>query len=131
MTQWELFYTHPEDKEACVEIHDDGKVAYAYFRRADKIVGYVWLYNRVPFYLRERGDPPLNPEAQVDPEHFHLPEKEADFSVAWIRHDNVLECGIYVRRRLLAVVGDGDRPGWCILAGKDSSLAQVMGPEEQ
>jgi hypothetical protein len=114
-----------------VFIEDDGEVAFAYFRkRSREITGFVWLYNRAraPEDLIERSNssPPLNPSGFVSTLPFVLPSDDSEFEVHWLQHRGVWQAAIYIRNRIHAIVGDGDVPGWCILASRDGPIARIL-----
>jgi hypothetical protein len=108
-------------------IEDNGKVGYAYYLGDNGVDGFVWLYNvgKAPLTLEEqRGeDSPLNPQSLVRETEFTPPNAEDDFDFNWVFREGVWECGIYIRNKLHAVLGKGDQPGWCVLAGQDGPLA--------
>ena len=122
----ETQFASPDDKFT-LSIEDDGEVCYAYLFSGAEIIGVVWLYNRVKtpssFPNRKRGLPLLNIESAVLENGFEVPKSESDFEATFKVREGVFECAIYCRKKLLAVVGEGDFPGWCMNAKEDCSLA--------
>ena len=118
------------DSEHAVRVEDDGKVGYAYCVAKDGVDGFVWLYNvaEPPASLEEQGGKaaPLNPPTYVRDVIFHPPQSETDIGFNWVFREGVWECGIYIRSKLHAIVGKGDRPGWCVLAAEDGPLACTL-----
>jgi hypothetical protein len=119
-----------KDDANAVRIEDDGRVCYAYFHDEKGVDGFVWLYNidQAPSTLEEqRGiEAPLNPQTYVRATAYTPPNSEDEFDFNWVFREGVWECGIYIRNRLHAVLGKGDRPGWCVLAGQDGPVAQRL-----
>jgi len=113
----EVHLSYPGDLSVRVSVVDDGRVAYAYFVRDEKILGWVWLYNRGTEQGREppfRGAPPRNAPEFIDEGSFEPPTDENQFEACWLVREGRLEAALYIRRKLHAVVGEGDKPGWCV-----------------
>lgn len=110
----------------------DNKVAYAYLKQDDEIVGDVWLFNRcvapqrtewrdrnnLPFancegYMSERG-------------HLTTPVHAGDIKVKWEYEAGAPWAYVYVFEELFGVIGVGDKPGYARFAIKDGPLARVM-----
>lgn len=129
MPKFELESFRPGASEF-VQIIDDGRVAYAYFFAGNKITGSVWLYNRVPAVKtlseNQRPNPPVNATTFIAEEKFIQPGSIDEFSFTWNLREGVWEVNIYINSKLHAVVGDGDIPGWCILAIRDGPLAMSL-----
>jgi hypothetical protein len=121
------------DRNRSVVIEDNGRVAYAYLLDHDKqICSDVWLYNRRPTPIEpewhdREGAPYANPAPFVDDrEIFALPRSGDDFSVEWKREDSSYLARVHIRTTLAAVLADGHKPGWSVLAKKDGPLAKVL-----
>ena len=114
---------------------DDGKVAYGYLKKKDKIIGDVWLYNRcstpdqpewsdkanIPFancrqYMMEEGR--LQKSISVQ-----------DVLVDWKYEEEKAIAYIYLFKDLYGVVGPDYKPGYARFASKDGPLAKVMETE--
>lgn len=120
-----------KDGKTALVIEDDGRVAYAYLVDAGgQICADVWLYNRCPtptepeWFDREKA-PFANPVpfAARDLLDFTLPSSIADLSVTWERDGRAK---IFIHRKLAAILVDGAKPGWSVLANKDGPLAKVL-----
>jgi hypothetical protein len=115
-----------------VNIHDDGRVGYAYFADADGICGDVWLYNRGPAPKEPEWTDPekapfANPEAFVVPlAALPLPTSADDFYVEWRMAEDAVEAWIFVHGRPLAKLMAGAKPGWSVLVSRDGPLAKVL-----
>lgn len=124
-----------DDKEHSLVIEDDGKVAYAYLLKDNKIVGDVWLYNRCKTPEKpEWKNPKLMPFA--NPVDFVKeiegitcpPESDMSFDIKWkFNMNQEVECAcIYLDKQIFGKISIGDRPGYCILAKKDGPLAKTL-----
>lgn len=126
----EVHLPYPIDPSVRVSVVDDGRVAYAYFARDEQILGWVWLYNRGSYEQGHEppfpGEPPRNAPEFVGDGSFEPPSEEDEFDARWVVRDGRLEAGLYLRGKLHAVVGEGDKPGWCVLARSDGPLAQEL-----
>jgi hypothetical protein len=97
-----------------------------------QICGDVWLYNRCPTPIEpewhdREGAPYPNPACLADDrEIFALPQAADDFSVEWKRKEGSYFSWIYIRATLAAILADGHKPGWSVLAKKDGPLAKVL-----
>ena len=113
-------------------VEDDGKVAYAYLKDRDGIVGDVWLYNRCPTpedpEWDDRGKIPFaNSRAYVSERGRLETEIDAsDINVDWEFEQGMPVAFVYIARDLYGVVGVGDKPGSARFAIKDGPLARVM-----
>lgn len=121
------------DGNRSVVIEDDGSVGYAYLRdREKRICAHVRLYNRCPTPIEpewhdREGAPYANPAPLVDDrEIFTLPQSADDFSVEWTCKDGSYFAWVYIRTTLAAMLADGCKPGWSVLAKKDGPLAKVL-----
>ncbi len=111
---------------------DNGKVAYAYLKENNSIIGDVWLYNRcstpdnpewndrdnMPFanskdYMSEKGK--IDRAVGVD-----------DVLVDWEDEQGRPVAYIYLFEDLYGVVGVNDKPGYARFASKDNPIAKVM-----
>lgn len=111
---------------------DDGKVAYAYLKKAAVIVGDVWLYNR----CQTPSEPEWSDRARIP---FALSRRfitkggrvtrllrRADVRVDWEYVDEKPLAYVYVFCDLYGVLGEGDKPGYARFAAAESRLARVM-----
>jgi hypothetical protein len=115
-----------------VTVEDNGKVAYAYLKRASEIVGDVWLYNRIRIPdAPEWGDrtkiPFANSRDYVGSGAILDVAPAADrINIDWEYEGNNPVAFVYVDGDLYGVVGVGDKPGYSRFAIKDSRLGRVM-----
>jgi len=111
---------------------DNGKVAYAYLKKDEEIVGDVWLYNRgstpdVPEWQEPKNLPFSNPSAYTADGGLMLqPVGAEDVQVNWEDESGNLEAYIYVFENLYGVVGSGDKPGYARYAAKNGPLARMF-----
>lgn len=111
---------------------DDGRVAYAYLKHLDTIVGDVWIYNRCeapdrPEWRDRTKSPFANPSAYTLPGgDRHDPVALGDIRVRWGPDDGHVTADIYIRGDLVASVGDGEKPGRSKFAAKDGPLAKRL-----
>jgi hypothetical protein len=125
-----------DDSPWNVVIEDDGRVAYAYLRRAKEIVGDVWLYNRgeAPFEPEwsDRSRAPFaNPRAFVVPAGLDPIAEAEECSVEW-RFEaggEMLQALVSIRGDVVAALWPGAKPGWSKLAAKDGPLALARRPD--
>ena len=120
-----------------VVVEDDDRVAYAYLRDDEHIVGDVWLYNvvaapSVPPWRDADGPDPVfcNPALFLTDEGLHfLRPAEDELSTRWkVGADGALaEVVVLVQGRPLAWLAPGRSPGWSSLAAADGPLA-LRGP---
>lgn len=124
-------YTSP-DRDYRLTFDDDGRVAYAYLKHLDKIVGDVWIYNRCEVPDRpEWGDrtraPFANPVAYTRADgRMRDPVRLDDVRVRWDFEDGRVTAYIDIRGDLVASLGEGDRPGRSKFATKDGPLARRL-----
>ena len=116
-----------------VVMEDDGRVAYAYLLDAEgKIVGDVWLFNRVdapsePEWTDPEMAPFANPADYVRDFDGYDALRCSDFDVVWGRmSEGAVKATICHRGTRLAVIGEGTKPGWSAMAAKDGPLAKVL-----
>jgi hypothetical protein len=127
-----IFINDPETGYSVV-LDDDGRVVYAYLRDADnKIVGDVWLFNRIkapsiPEWTSPERAPFANPADYVKHiDDLHVGDL-SDFGVKWGRsRDGSVQATIIHQGTRFAVLAEGSKPGWSILAAKDGPLARVL-----
>jgi hypothetical protein len=116
---------HPES-DLSVVFEDDGRTAYAYLLRGEKIVADVWIYNRGPApehpeWTHREGAPFRNAAAYV--RETPVPAAvEDDVTVRW-EQEAAIVC---LRGRPCARLVVGSKPGWCVFAAKDGPCARVM-----
>lgn len=116
-----------------VFFEDDGHVAYAYLLDGeDQIVGDVWLYNRGvapknPEWSDPDKSPFANPIAYVDVSRsFETIKDISEITVNWFSREGMRSARFFVRDKLFAILEDGVKPGWSLLAGRDGPLAKVL-----
>ena len=111
---------------------DDGKVAYAYLKKDDKMVADVWLYNRcqtpkTPEWTDGSKIPFANCKGYMSEEGRMTREvEEEDVLVDWENDKNGPVAYVYLFENLYGVLGVGDKPGYARYAIKNSPLAKVM-----
>jgi hypothetical protein len=121
-----------ENCKRSVLIEDNGRVGYAYLLDADgQICGDVWLYNRCraptePELVDREKAPFANPAPYVNTDEFSLPTSASEFSIEWERQGDHCIASVFLRLKLIAKLGDGTKPGWAALAGRDGLLAKVL-----
>jgi hypothetical protein len=121
------------DGKCAIVVEDDGRVGYAYLldSRGD-ICGDVWLYNRcpapdVPEWHDPNDAPFANPSDYVrSSSEFRFPNSSADIDIDWSCEDGACLARIFIQKKLVAVMKDGAKPGWALLAKKDGPLARSL-----
>lgn len=121
---------HAESGDS-VRVQDDGEVAYAYYLRNGEVIGHVWLYNRAVSPIEEPWSQPNGAQPFLNPARFanraeHLPLTSGDFDLRFMHRDGLWTAAIYLRGKILAVVGEAHFPGWCVLAREDGPLALTV-----
>lgn len=115
-----------------VTFEDDGKVAYAYIKRGEQILGDVWLYNRcatpqTPEWVTRSNIPFANCRGYMSEEGRMLKTvSQEDVSVDWEAADVGPTAYIYVFDDLYGALGVNDKPGYARFATADGPLAKVM-----
>lgn len=111
---------------------DDGRVAYAYLKHFNKIVGDVWIYNRCetpdePEWRDRTKAPFANPRAYTLADgRMRDPVALDDVQVRWDADDGHVTAYIYISGDLVASVREGDKPGRSKFAAKDGPLAKRL-----
>jgi len=111
---------------------DDGRVAYAYLKRGNDVVGDVWVYNRcvtpdAPEWTDRSKLPFANCEPFAKPEgNLLVPFTLDDVSVDWHYSENRPMARLYLFAELTAVIALGDKPGFSRFAAKDGPLARAL-----
>ena len=116
---------------------DDGKVAYAYLLRDNKIVADVWLYNRVaapeqPEWRDRSMAPFANPQGFAASDPFPPVTDASEVAFEWSQGragETVLR--IFIRGAYHAALVPGSKPGWCKLALRDGPLASVLREDDE
>jgi len=123
------------DSGYSVVFDDDGRVAYAYLlNQSDVIVGDVWLYNRCTSPLKPEWKDPnkmpfANPVGFVKVNEDFSPVVDiSEVRIQWRSSDGAVRADVFIRDNLFAVLVEGEKPGWSILAAKNGPLAKVMEP---
>jgi hypothetical protein len=120
------------DSNFSVVVEQDSKVAYAYLRRGEEIVGDVWLYNRGPAPARSEWDDPArtpfaNVAGYVRDEPPPTGVREDDVSCRWRRGSEGLEAvDVLIRGTVYGRLAPGTKPGWARLASRDGPCAKVL-----
>lgn len=117
-----------------VVFDDDGRVAYAYLlNEKEAIVGDVWLYNRCvspsePEWKDPEKMPFANPVGFVKDDINFSPVKDiSEVEVQWeSSSEGQVKANIFVSDELFAVLTEGAKPGWSLLAAKNGPLAKVL-----
>lgn len=111
---------------------DDGKVAYAYLKNSEIIVGDVWLYNRCPTPDISEWDDPRNiPFANCNGYIAQggkmLKNVSAeDVFIDWDEDENGPVAYVYIFEDLYGVLGVNDKPGYARFVTKSGPVAKVM-----
>jgi hypothetical protein len=108
-------------------IDDDGRVAYAYLRLGEQIVGDVWLYNVLPtpesVNWADRSQMPfLNPRPFCCDEAPARLNDDSRIEVRWLADGAEL----FVDEELTARIHVGDKPGQSRFAVKANPLARPL-----
>lgn len=114
-----------------VTVDDDGRVAYAYLRLGDEVLGDVWLYNRGPSpaavdWTDAAQAPFPNPRSHARELPWAPARRASDFSVEWTVDGELLLADVKLRGVLLGRLSPGSQPGWASLATQDGPCAQVL-----
>lgn len=112
---------------------DDGRVAYAYLVRDQRVVADVWVYNRCrtpekPEWAGDKRPPFANSAEYVDPEiTLELPESPVDIGFRWQALGNgASEVQILLRGEHVASLAENERPGRSLLARRNGPAASVL-----
>src|SRR5271157_5368984 len=111
---------------------DDGKVAYAYLKKGNAILGDVWVYNRCPTpdqsEWKDRGNLPFaNCKGYMKDEgRVNTPVILDDINVEWEYAGGQVRAFVYICGDLVACVGLGEKPGFARYASRDGPLAKLM-----
>lgn len=121
------------DADFVVVVECDGRVAFAYLLDEDEVVADVWLYNvqsASPQRSELQGQAPRNDAACVAPDLELSPplQDEEDCRIEWTLNEYgaVSKADLSIRGRLYARLSPGVKPGWCLAAKIDSSLARTL-----
>lgn len=121
-----------DEAKLSVVVEDDGRVAYAYLLGEENhIVGDVWLYNRCgaprePEWTTLQAAPFANSAEFVKLDASFVCLKYPDVDVQWIWESCKWIATIWANGRLIAKLGEGDKPGMSALALQDGPLAKVL-----
>ncbi len=126
-----LRYRFAESEYSAV-IEDDGRVAYGYLLLDGKILGDVWLYNRVDApaenqWRRPARMPFLNSRDYIDlASHVRFDDQTA-IRMQWIEEsEDGPHATIYYHSEIVAKIYVHSKPGRCRAAAKDGPLARVL-----
>jgi len=115
-----------------VVVEEDAKVAYAYLKRGEEIVGDVWLYNKGPAPPRSEWDDPArmpfaNVAGYVRDESPPTDVRQETISRRWRRGPKGVETAeVLIHDTVYGVVAPGAKPGWARLAKRDGPAAKVL-----
>ena len=115
-----------------VSFDDDGKVAYAYLRGENAILGDVWLYNRCPTpdqpEWNDRGNLPFANSKDYMKEGGHVRQTITvkDVSVDWQYTEGGPKAFVYIFSELAVVVGVHDKPGYSRFASRNGPLTKPL-----
>jgi hypothetical protein len=115
-----------------VLVEDDDRVAYAYLLHEGRIVGDVWLYNRVPAphrppWQEPRGEMPFLNSMHYVNQHgsVRCPAPDA-VNVSWPAHiESDLQITICIDDDPVAWLAPDVKPGWSALVKRDGPLART------
>jgi hypothetical protein len=114
-------------------IDEDERVAYAYLLRNGRIVGDVWLFNKIeadqfPEWKTKLNEPPfLNPPQFCGAIPFGVPVVMDRYAVNWEVSANApTRADVLIDGVLVARIEDGSKPGWSTLVSKDGPLAKRL-----
>jgi hypothetical protein len=115
------------DGGLAVELDDDGKVAYAYLRDGNAIVGDVWLYNAAETpeavdWTDRSALPFLNPKKFCTGESVPRLTESAVVTCQWSAEG----VAVTIDGVLVAVLKRGAKPGWSRLAAQPNRLAKPL-----
>ncbi|MEQ5777161.1 hypothetical protein J4E05_16685 [Thalassospira sp. NFXS8] len=121
------------DSGYSVVFDDDGRVAYAYLlNESEAIVSDVWLYNccaspSEPEWKDPEKMPFANPVGFVKANEDFSPVKDiSEIRVQWGSSEGAVKANVFIHDELFAILVDGEKPGWSILATKNGPLAKVL-----
>lgn len=117
----------------CV-VEDNGRVAYAYLIRENRMIGDLWLYNQAqspvePEWRDRTKMPFLNPVPFVQMSSMAQPlQSGGDVAAEWeIGADGVaMRVKLFLYGQLYGVLAPAAKPGWCVAAVKDGPLAKCL-----
>jgi hypothetical protein len=127
-----LNFQSPDDDEYVLTFEDDGKVAYAYLKKAGQITGAVWLYNRygIPEVAewKDRANIPFaNCSGYMSEDGvLNRPVTNDDVKVEWEYEDGVPAAYVYLFEELFGVIWGNEKLGYARFATKNGPLAKVM-----
>lgn len=136
MTDFFAVYTCDFDDKLAVVIEDDGRVAYAYLRANEIIVGDVWLYNQAKApedVVWKKDDTPfINPREFIDEAYTTLPVNDrSEIQVEWrLTESKNVKAYVFIRKVLVALLEPGAKPGWSRFVKRDGPLAKKYDYEE-
>jgi hypothetical protein len=129
-------FTCDDGLHRCV-VEDNGRVAYAYLIRENKMIGDLWLYNQAesptePEWRDRTKMPFLNPASFVDMGAMSQPlQSSDDIAAEWeLGGDGVAtKVALYLHGQLYGVLAPMVKPGWCVAVLKDGPLAKRLSPD--
>jgi hypothetical protein len=129
-------FTCDDGLHKCV-VEDNGRVAYAYLIRDNKMIGDLWLYNQAespaePEWRDRTKMPFLNPASFVDVGTMAEPlQSSDDIAAEWeLGGDGVAtKLALYLHGQLYGILAPMVKPGWCIAVLKDGPLAKRLTPD--
>ncbi len=132
MTEFFLNITCPQNGRYSVVIEDDGRVAYAYLRDGEDIIGDIWLYNQSPSHLETKWEfddenPFLNPQEFIKENIAPLLNGD-EVDLTWRLSDDeaLQEVEVIIRNKLIVKLWPGSCPGYSNFVIKDGPLGKVL-----
>jgi len=109
-------------------IESENDAVYAYLLKDDNIVGDVWLYNETEDPLQNQWETNIIGPYKNSIEYIKLSSiKILDINNVnneWIIENNkLIKVKIYSDNKLIAILKDGHKPGFCVNAKIDGPLA--------
>lgn len=118
------------NQEFSVAIEDNGKVAYAYLLRNDKIISELWLYNRGNAQydnwddLSEDDLPPQNLDYLIE-KTIEPISSNKDINIKWIFNDATnTKAYIYIHNELIGSLESKEPIGFSKLVLQDTPIAK-------
>jgi hypothetical protein len=133
MTEFFLNVVCVQNEHYSVVIEDDGRVAYAYLRNGEEIIGDIWLYNQSPSPLDPKWEfdeenPFLNPQEFIKENIAPLLDDD-EVDLIWKLSDDtevLHEVEVIIRNRLIVKLSPGSCPGYSNFVIKDGPLGKVL-----
>lgn len=121
-----------DDDPYAVVLEDDGRVAYAYLLKDERVVSDVWLYNveldpEETDWEDRDAMPFLNPREYCRrPRTTYRLDDDADIRCEFVKVNRRREANVYVRGVHVARLRVGAKPGWSANAKCEGPLANPL-----